>query len=147
MLFDMTTALSDLLEIYEINADIRKNIMDNIDRTPDIRNVADPQKGKSTVIRTTKMQEAGKAKNSAIDSMKEAIGSAELFINGAHVTDIHTLDAASRINEPYHDLPADAVIDSGRRQDWKVQHSVTMDSMYNKLTTILPINTKFVKGL
>jgi len=111
MLFDMTTALSDLLEIYEINADSRKNIMDNIDRTPDIRNVADPQEGKSTVIRATKMQEAGKAKNSAIDSMKEAIGSAELFINGAHVTDIHTHDAASRINEPYHDLPADAVID------------------------------------
>ena len=100
MLFDMTTALSDLLEIYEINADIRKNIIDNIDRTPDIRNVADPQEGKSTVIRATKMQEAGKAKNSAIDSMKEAIGSAELFINGAHVTDIHTHDAASRINEP-----------------------------------------------
>ena len=70
MLFDMTTALSDLLEIYEINADSRKNIMDNIDRTPDIRNVADPQKGKSTVIRATKMQEAAKAKNSAIDSMK-----------------------------------------------------------------------------
>ena len=100
MLFDMTTALSDLLEIYEINADIRKNIIDNIDRTPDIRNVADPQKGKSTVIRVTKMQEAGKAKNSAIDSMKEAIGSAELFINGAHVTDIHTHHTASRINEP-----------------------------------------------
>lgn len=48
---------------------------------------------------------------------------------------------------PPDDLPADAVIDSGRRQDWEVQHSVTMDSMYNKLTTILPINTKFVKGL
>ena len=29
----------------------------------------------------------------------------------------------------------DAVIDSGRRQSWEVQHSVTMDSMYNKLTT------------
>lgn len=66
MLFDMTTALSDLLEIYEINADIRKNIMDIIDRTPDIRNVADPQKGKSTVIRATKMQEAGKAKTAPL---------------------------------------------------------------------------------
>ena len=29
----------------------------------------------------------------------------------------------------------DAVIDSGRRQNWEVQHSVTMDSNYNKLTT------------
>ena len=46
-----------------------------------IRNVADPQKGKSTIIRATKMQEAGKAKNSAIDSMKEAIGSAELAVH------------------------------------------------------------------
>ena len=36
---------------------------------------------------------------------------------------------------PPDDLPADAVIDSGRRQNWEVQHSVTMDSMYNKLTT------------
>lgn len=27
------------------------------------------------------------------------------------------------------------VSDSGRRQNWEVQHSVTMDSMYNKLTT------------
>ena len=32
-------------------------------------------------------------------------------------------------------IPSDAVIDSGRRQNWEVQHSVTMDSMYNKLTT------------
>ena len=48
---------------------------------------------------------------------------------------------------PPDDLPADAVFDSGRRQNWEIQHPVTMDSMYNKLTTILPINTKFVKGL
>ena len=64
-----------------------------------IRNVSDPQKGKSTVIRATKMQEAGKAKDSAIAAMKEAIGNADIFINGSHVTDIHTHDAVSRINE------------------------------------------------
>ena len=27
------------------------------------------------------------------------------------------------------------MIDSGRRQNWEVQHSVTMDSNYNKLST------------
>lgn len=27
------------------------------------------------------------------------------------------------------------VSDSGRRQNWEIQHSVTMDSMYSKLTT------------
>ena len=36
---------------------------------------------------------------------------------------------------PPDDLPADAVIDSGMRQDWEVQHSVTIDLMYNNLTT------------
>jgi hypothetical protein len=35
---------------------------------------------------------------------------------------------------PPDDLPADAVIDSGRRQNWEAQHSVTIDSMYNILT-------------
>ena len=36
---------------------------------------------------------------------------------------------------PPDDLPADAVMDSGRRQNWEVQHSVTIDLMYNNLTT------------
>lgn len=36
---------------------------------------------------------------------------------------------------PPDDLPADAVIDSGMRQDWEVKHSVTIDLMYNNLTT------------
>ncbi|MFA6728615.1 MAG: hypothetical protein WCS17_10435 [Prevotella sp.] len=36
---------------------------------------------------------------------------------------------------PPDDLPADAMIDSGRRQNWEVQHSVTIDLMYNNLTT------------
>jgi hypothetical protein len=36
---------------------------------------------------------------------------------------------------PPDDLPADAVIDFGRRQDWEVQHPVTIDSKYNILTT------------
>ena len=36
---------------------------------------------------------------------------------------------------PPDDLPADVMIDSGRRQNWEVQHSVTIDLMYNNLTT------------
>ncbi len=36
---------------------------------------------------------------------------------------------------PPDDLPADAVIDSGRRQDWEVQNPVTIDSKHNNLTT------------
>lgn len=64
-----------------------------------IRSVADPQKGKSTIIRATKMQEAGKSKEAALSAMKEAIGNADIFINSQHVTDIHTHDAVSRINE------------------------------------------------
>lgn len=36
---------------------------------------------------------------------------------------------------PPDDLPADAVIDSGRRQDWEVQNSVAIDSKCNNLTT------------
>ncbi|MCD7763957.1 MAG: BREX system P-loop protein BrxC [Lachnospiraceae bacterium] len=64
-----------------------------------VRNVPDPQKGKSTIIRTTKMQEAGKSRKAALDSMKEAIGNAEIFVNGQHITDIKTHDSVNRINE------------------------------------------------
>ena len=64
-----------------------------------------------------------------------------------HNTEYMSLAERRTWTIPPDDLPADAVIDSGRRQDWEVQHSVTMDSMYNQMTTILPINTKFVKGL
>jgi hypothetical protein len=42
---------------------------------------------------------------------------------------------AARRTVPSDDLPADAMIDSVRRKNWEVQHSVTMDSMYNKFTT------------
>lgn len=64
-----------------------------------IRSVADPQKGKSTIIRSTKMQEAAKSKNAALDSLKEAIGNAEIFVSGQHITDIRTHDAVTKINE------------------------------------------------
>ena len=62
-----------------------------------IRNVADPQKGKSTAIRATKMQESGKSKDAAVKSLKEAIGKAEVFINGQKITDITTREASAKI--------------------------------------------------
>jgi len=64
-----------------------------------IRSVADPQKGKSTVIRNTKMQEAGKSRSAALDALKEAIGNAAIFVNGQHITDIKSHDSVVRINE------------------------------------------------
>jgi len=64
-----------------------------------IRNVADPKKGKSTNIRSAKMQESAEAKETALNSLKEAIGEAEIFVNGNKVTDITTHDASSRMNE------------------------------------------------
>ena len=63
-----------------------------------MRAVADPQKGKSTAIRTTKLQEAGKSKDAATASLKEVIGNADIFINGQKVTDITVHDPVSRIN-------------------------------------------------
>lgn len=64
-----------------------------------IRDVADPQKGKSTLIRATKMQEAERSRASAALSLKDAIGNARIFINGQSVTDINSHDAVNRIND------------------------------------------------
>ena len=64
-----------------------------------IRSVADPQKGKSTIIRNTKVQEAGKSRAAALDALKEAIGNADVFVNGQHITDIKSHDSVVRIND------------------------------------------------
>lgn len=64
-----------------------------------IRNVADPKKGKSTTIRSTKMQESAQARESALNALKDAIGEAEIFVNGNKITDITIHDASSRMNE------------------------------------------------
>lgn len=64
-----------------------------------IRAVADPQKGKSTIIRSTKVQEAGKSRAAALDALKEAIGNADIFVNGQHITDIKSHDSVVKINE------------------------------------------------
>lgn len=62
-----------------------------------IHNDSDPQKGKSTIIRATKVQEADRGKAAALVSLKEAIGNSRIFVNGQSVTDITNHDAASRI--------------------------------------------------
>ena len=95
----LSTSREVVMRLPNDNAVYYRDMLNALKIEDYIRNVADPQKGKSTIIRATKMQEAGKDKNSALEAMKEAIGNADLFINGAHVTDIHTHDAASRINE------------------------------------------------
>lgn len=63
-----------------------------------IRDVADPKKGKSTIIRSTKMQESVQDRESALRDLKEAIGEAEIFVRGNKITDITTHDAYSRMN-------------------------------------------------
>jgi len=63
-----------------------------------IRNVADPMKGKSTIIRATRMQESGKLRDASISSLKIAIGEAEVFINGQKITDITTHEPTTKIN-------------------------------------------------
>lgn len=62
-----------------------------------MHNVSDPEKGRSTSIRATKMQKAERGKEAALVSLKEAIGNSRIFINGQSVTDITNRDAASRI--------------------------------------------------
>ena len=64
-----------------------------------IRNVADPQKGKSTVIRQVKIQESAKHKAEALALLKEAITDAEVFVNGHAVEDIKMKDASAKIGE------------------------------------------------
>lgn len=64
-----------------------------------IRNVADPKKGKSTTIRSTKIQESAQAKETALSSLREAIGEADIYVNGNKITDITVHDAATRMND------------------------------------------------
>lgn len=62
-----------------------------------MHNVSDPEKGRSTIIRATKMQKAERGKEAALVSLKEAIGNSRIFINGQSVTDITNRDAVNRI--------------------------------------------------
>ncbi|MBO4458248.1 MAG: BREX system P-loop protein BrxC [Butyrivibrio sp.] len=76
-----------------------KNLRNALKIEDYIRNVADPKKGKSTTIRSTKIQEAAQAKETALSSLREAIGEASIFVNGNKITDITAHDASIRMNE------------------------------------------------
>lgn len=87
-----------ILKLPVDKAEYYSNLMTSLKIEDYIRSVADPQKGKSTAIRTAKMQEAGQLHDAAVSAIKEAIGNAEIYINGQKVTDITTHEPTSRIN-------------------------------------------------
>lgn len=64
-----------------------------------MRNVPDPQKGKSTEIRGAKMREARTSRDRAMTLLKQAIGSSAVFINGKTAMDITARDPYARMNE------------------------------------------------
>ena len=64
-----------------------------------LRKVADPQQGKSTLLRGVKQSEAVQRKEIAVKALKEAIGNAEVYVNGNLVSTIKTHDPVARIQE------------------------------------------------
>ena len=64
-----------------------------------LRKVADPQQGKSTMLRTIKQSEARQRRETAEKTLKEAIGNAEVYVNGNLVSTIKTHDPVARIQE------------------------------------------------
>ena len=64
-----------------------------------LRKVADPQQGKSTLLRGVKQSEAAQRKEIAVKALKEAIGNAEVYVNGNLVSTIKTHDPVARIQE------------------------------------------------
>lgn len=64
-----------------------------------LRKVADPQQGKSTMLRTIKQSEAVQRREAAEKALREAIGNAEVYVNGNLVSTIKTHDPVARIQE------------------------------------------------
>ena len=64
-----------------------------------LRKVADPQQGKSTMLRTIKQSEAVQRREAAVKALREAIGNAEVYVNGNLVSTIKTHDPVARIQE------------------------------------------------
>ena len=69
-----------------------------------ISNVADSQKGRSTVIRQVKIQESARHKAAALSLLKEAIGESQAFISGNEITDIKTKEASAKIGQALEKL-------------------------------------------
>jgi len=87
-----------ILKLPEDSLDYYKNLLHSLKIDDYLRNVANPEKGKSTIIRATRAQESGKLRDAAISSLKVAIGEAKVFINGHIVTDITVHDSVAKIN-------------------------------------------------
>ena len=64
-----------------------------------LRKVADPQQGKSTMLRTIKQSEAVQRRDAAVKKLKEAMGNAEVYVNGNLVSTIKTHDPVARIQD------------------------------------------------
>lgn len=63
-----------------------------------LRSVADPNKGRSTSIRSEKNEQAKKSNDAALDSFNDAIGNADVFVNNQLADDITTKDASAKIS-------------------------------------------------
>lgn len=64
-----------------------------------LRKVADPQQGKSTLLRGVKQSESVQRRETAEKALREAIGNAEVYVNGNLVSTIKTHDPVARIQE------------------------------------------------
>lgn len=62
-----------------------------------LRKVADPQQGKSTLLRGVKQTEATQHREAAKKELMDAIGQAEVYVNGSVVATIRTHDPKLRI--------------------------------------------------
>lgn len=64
-----------------------------------LRKVADPQQEKPNMLRNIKQSEAVQRRETAVKALKEAIGNAEVYVNGNLVSTIKTHDPVARIQE------------------------------------------------
>lgn len=69
-----------------------------------LRKVADPQQGKSTLLRGVKQTEATQRREAAKQELMEAIGQAEVYVNGSIVATIRTHDPKLRIQAALESL-------------------------------------------
>ena len=97
--FMSSTSRDVILLLPENNLTWYDELLNSLKINDYLRNVADPGKGKSTMIRAAKMQEALRNDEEALKSLKEAIGNAMIFMGGHKVTEITTHDPSVRINE------------------------------------------------
>ena len=69
-----------------------------------LRKVADPQQGKSTLLRGVKQTEATQRREVAKQELRDALGAAEVYVNGSAVSTIKTHDPKFRIDAALESL-------------------------------------------